>query len=198
MSFFDYNDGVPATNDNPSVDQPSMLTNTLSIEGIWEVDHYGFKDNNGGIHQQTTFPAFASPAVPGNPMASVAYPAAGVSDINHPQYYFQTNQNNFPLTLIRAYGAFETLATPGAITPYTQSNVTGTIAQASSTGNTTFTINLSTNAVASDNVAVLITTSSSNGFAYFFNFASGVGKLVISIGSGLPPVQQISFAILQL
>jgi hypothetical protein len=50
----DYNDAVPATNDNPSNDQPDMLINTASI-GQWvNIDHYGFGSNTGGQHQQCT------------------------------------------------------------------------------------------------------------------------------------------------
>jgi len=55
MPFFSYNTGIPAANNNPSVDQPNMQTNTNSINSILNVDHYNFNDNEGGHHRQTTF-----------------------------------------------------------------------------------------------------------------------------------------------
>jgi hypothetical protein len=54
---FTYNNLVPATNNDPSVDQPQMLINTQSINSIIAVDHIGFNAGNGGyhtvIHQKT-------------------------------------------------------------------------------------------------------------------------------------------------
>lgn len=56
----DYNNTVPATNDNPSDDQPEMLINAISI-GQWvNIDHYGFGSNTGGQHQQCTLISQAS------------------------------------------------------------------------------------------------------------------------------------------
>jgi hypothetical protein len=50
MSLFQYNTGIPAAPNNPSVDQPDMLTNTDSIDGLIDVDHIGFNENLGGYH----------------------------------------------------------------------------------------------------------------------------------------------------
>lgn len=55
MANFTYNDLIPATNNNPSDDQPEMLKNTVSIENIIDVDHVGFNTNNGGNHRQVRF-----------------------------------------------------------------------------------------------------------------------------------------------
>lgn len=53
MPFIPYNTNIPAANNNPSVDQPDMQENTNSTESWVAVDHYGFNDNNGGLHKQT-------------------------------------------------------------------------------------------------------------------------------------------------
>jgi len=50
--FFTYNNGIPAANNNPSVDQPNMQTNTDSIDSIINVDHYSFETNFDGTHKQ--------------------------------------------------------------------------------------------------------------------------------------------------
>lgn len=52
MTDFNYIDTVPAAPNDPSVDQPNMLINTQSIEGIIAVDHQGFNTstNEGGYH----------------------------------------------------------------------------------------------------------------------------------------------------
>jgi hypothetical protein len=50
MTDFNYFTGIPNPSNNPSTDAPNMQTNTNSAAGIWDVDHYGFQDNNGGKH----------------------------------------------------------------------------------------------------------------------------------------------------
>lgn len=53
MPFFIFSTNKPAANNDPSVDQPDMLQNNVSTNGIINVDHYTFNDNNGGLHKQT-------------------------------------------------------------------------------------------------------------------------------------------------
>lgn len=53
MPNFNYITGVPDAANNPSDDQPDMKINNDSNELIWQVDHFGFKDNNGGKHKFT-------------------------------------------------------------------------------------------------------------------------------------------------
>jgi hypothetical protein len=61
MTLFPYNSGVPASNDDPSVDQPVMLANAIAIAGIIAVDHVGFNFNTispsigGGNHKVIHF-----------------------------------------------------------------------------------------------------------------------------------------------
>jgi hypothetical protein len=67
MSTFSYNTGVPAANNNPSVDQPEMLVNTASIASIIAVDHVGFGGSIGGgdgRHNQVTFNSNNVPTLP--------------------------------------------------------------------------------------------------------------------------------------
>ncbi len=52
MPNFIYKDNIPFSTNNPSNDQPNMLTNTNSIDGIIGIDHFSFNDNRGGTHQQ--------------------------------------------------------------------------------------------------------------------------------------------------
>lgn len=51
MTFFNYNIDIPAALDDPSVDQPLMLTNTNTIGSWVNIDHHGFGDNLGGYHR---------------------------------------------------------------------------------------------------------------------------------------------------
>ena len=52
MTNFAYDNSVPATNNNPSDDQPDLLQNTQSAALIWDEDHIGFGQQNGGFHKQ--------------------------------------------------------------------------------------------------------------------------------------------------
>lgn len=64
-----YNIGVPARQDDPSVDQPQMLINTIAVNTILGIDHFNFNNNSGGWHQKVTLPSstytLGSPPTPG-------------------------------------------------------------------------------------------------------------------------------------
>jgi len=60
---FTYDNTVPATPNNPSVDQPVMLTNAQSIDSIIAVDHFGFNVSNGGYHQQVHLVNQSAPGI---------------------------------------------------------------------------------------------------------------------------------------
>lgn len=102
---FTYNNGVPAANNNPSVDQPDMLTNAQSINSIIAVDHISFNVTNGGTHKQITFNDVAAPGAQTNPQ-SILYTVAGaastISDMR-----FKNQNGVFPVNLLRAYGVFD-------------------------------------------------------------------------------------------
>ncbi len=60
MTNFSFDDTIPATNNNPSDDQPGMLINNQSTLGIIGNDHVTFNLNNGGQHKAITFNQDAS------------------------------------------------------------------------------------------------------------------------------------------
>lgn len=60
MTTFTYDNTVPAASNDPSNDQPLMLTNAQSIASIWDVDHIGFGAANGGTHNKATLRAQGS------------------------------------------------------------------------------------------------------------------------------------------
>lgn len=146
---FTFNTGIPAANNNPSVDQPDMLTNNQSTDGILAVDHISFNTANGGTHKQVTFDNVAAPGAQTNPQ-SILYTVAGVaSSVSDMRF---RNQNKiFPVNLIRAYGFVNGAA--GGIIASQSINVTSAVRN--SAGNYTITLEAST--VASANFAVLIT-----------------------------------------
>lgn len=99
MANFTYNDGVPATNNNPTDDQPEMLLNTIAIQDLIDVDHITFNENDGGTHRQVTFAANESaPGTPGTTVA-VAYvnSNAGISGTLS-SLFFQNATQNLGLT----------------------------------------------------------------------------------------------------
>lgn len=55
MTNFAYTDNIPASQNNPSVDQPKMKVNTKSIQDIIGEDHITFKANNGGFHKKSRY-----------------------------------------------------------------------------------------------------------------------------------------------
>lgn len=66
MPNFSFNTSIPASNNNPSLDQPEMLTNNQSTDGILAVDHVTFNANDGGTHLQVSFSSNNTPSLPTN------------------------------------------------------------------------------------------------------------------------------------
>lgn len=66
MSVFTYNDGVPGSNNDPSEDQPDMLVNTQSIQGILDIDHFTFGTgiDVDGRHKQASMKNQSAPGIP--------------------------------------------------------------------------------------------------------------------------------------
>lgn len=56
MVLYTYSRDIPATNNNPSEDQPDMAINTNSIDDLLSQDHFNFNVANGGIHKQVRMP----------------------------------------------------------------------------------------------------------------------------------------------
>lgn len=55
MSFITYNANIPNPPDDPGDDVTIMQRNSSGISQWTEVDHVGFNDPDGGLHQQVTF-----------------------------------------------------------------------------------------------------------------------------------------------
>lgn len=105
MALIAYERDIPATANNPSVDQPDMRDNTNHIDDIISVDHYSFNNNNSGWHKQVTLPVASPFAAPpstinqgvfytntANSATNVFYKNDGVAD----QYQMtRTNAANF-------------------------------------------------------------------------------------------------------
>lgn len=91
-----YTTGIPAANNDPSVDQPNMQTNNDNIAAIIEVDHYGFNaasNTPGGQHQFVTFPATqAYPSL--TPNTSQFYPRIFGTATTFLETYFSANMSN--------------------------------------------------------------------------------------------------------
>ncbi len=171
---FTFNTGIPAANNNPSVDQPDMLNNNISTSGILAVDHITFNAINGGTHKQVTYIDKFPPVAQADPV-SVAYTNVGVADPTHPQNFWRNSQGIFPLSSIRAFGSFATTANGDPGTPpvfLNQINI--------DTANAThilgvYTIPLVTNAVNTNNVVVLLTQQSAfPNVSYSYTFSGGV------------------------
>jgi hypothetical protein len=97
MTNFAYNDGVPATNNNPSVDQPDMLINTQSIKNLINVDHLSFGVDDGGTHKQTTLNRLAvKPSLVGTQVA--LYSKLATNPASSQLFFEDSAGNEFQLT----------------------------------------------------------------------------------------------------
>lgn len=82
MTFFSYNNGIPAANNNPSSDQPGMLINCQSIQNLIGVDHITFQANNGGQHKQITFNVDSGAGYPYVPIVPTSPPVLFTQTVN--------------------------------------------------------------------------------------------------------------------
>ena len=89
---FTFNNAIPAAGNNPSSDQPGMLTNNISNALIWAVDHYGFGVANGGSHQCVRMPFNSPGSIPAGLIANevTLYPKNAIGNSN----LFFTNGNS--------------------------------------------------------------------------------------------------------
>lgn len=152
-----YNRDIPDTPNNPSVDQPKMKTNTNSIDDIIAVDHISFNATNGGTHKQNSYTGFSTGTVIGGVPGSVAYPAAGVADATHAQYYFKNAVNTYPLNYVKAWALVDGVA--GGIVSLQSFNVVS----ATRTGIGDYTIVLTPNCTSSVNYGVIVQIFTASG-----------------------------------
>lgn len=115
---FTFNTAVPAANNNPSVDQPDMLVNNQSTDGIINVDHISFNAMNGGQHKQVTFNNKNVPAAQTDPQSvlyttnviAAAFNTASASTVAEMFFRNQNaggGNNSLPISMIKAFGAFD-------------------------------------------------------------------------------------------
>lgn len=151
MSNFTYTTGIPATNNNPSNDQPNMQTNNDNNALIWDVDHVGFNAANGGTHDQVTFSSKNTPGAQTDPVSTLYTGSGTASSVAEVSY---RNQNGtFLMSGIKAFA----LCSSSGITNSQSSNVTSVVRNAG--GN--YTITLTSGAVASDSFIVIVSCGSS-------------------------------------
>ena len=147
---FTFNTGIPAAANDPSVDQPDMLTNNVSTDAILAVDHVTFNTASGGTHKQITLSSKNVPGVQTDP-ASTLYSNSGTAS-SVAQLFFRSQNGTFQVSPIKAW-AFCSGA--GTITASQSSNVS-TVTRTSA-GN--YDIVLTANAVNSANFAVLMSSA---------------------------------------
>jgi len=189
---FTYNLGIPATNNNPTTDQPNMKINNDAIASIIAVDHVGFNASNGGKHNQVTFPA---ENVPGSPPASggVLYTGPGVADATHPVMNFQNANLVFPVSLIRAYAVFT--AATGTISATQKINVASVTRFSAGVYDIVLNANVTTNT----DYSVFVTGTGQAAVSVTFAVTiSGATTFRITYGTGLSEPTTISFIVTQL
>lgn len=187
---FTFDTTIPNAPNNPSVDQPGMLQNNVSTNGILGVDHITFNALGGGQHKQITFNGKNVPGVQTDPQ-SVLYTnnitvATGdnTTSASTVAEMFYRNQNAiFPVSMIKAFGCFDAAAT---------SLNTWNIS-ASGPVTRTFTLTMPANVVTGTNYAVFcLSTFTANSISYnilsatqftvtFSNVAVGFSVLVMQL-----------------
>ncbi len=151
--MFTFNTGIPAAGNNPSNDQPIMQANNVADAGIWNVDHVGFNQNNGGRHLQVTFNSKNTPGVQTDPISTLYTANGSVSSVAE---LFYKNQNaTFPISAIRAWA----LCTPAGIVGSSNvASVARTIGQPAGV----FTVTLATGAVSNSSMGILVSMQSTS------------------------------------
>jgi len=148
---FPYTSGIPAANNNPSNDQNPMKENFDTI-GQWvAVDHEGFNTTIGGTHKFVTFTSENSPGAQTDP-TSILYTTAGTASVVA-DVRFRNQNAIYPISLVRAWGAFDN----GALPPVTQSQNITSVTR-SSTG--VFDVVMPANVVTGTSYGILISMTS--------------------------------------
>jgi hypothetical protein len=96
MPNFTYNSDIPDAPNDPADDQPLMKVNTNSIASFVAVDHYGFNNNDGGTHQQSTY--VSQSVAPGTTATQGAAYTKTVSGQVHLFYRRESNGDEIQLT----------------------------------------------------------------------------------------------------
>ncbi len=159
MPTHNYDETIPASDHNPSNDQPIMQTNAASIKSIVNEDHYTFNtSSNDGWHRQITLPAKNLPAGAPTDPKSFLYTASGTA-LTNAQAIFWNQSAKYMLSAVRAFGVFPYTPGTGAVSITNSYNITSvTVASA-----LTYTVNITANAISSTQPAVFIMVSDGTG-----------------------------------
>lgn len=203
MTMFTFSSTIPFATNNPSNDQPIMLTNNVANSGIWNVDHVGFNSTgvtgnpnaSGGQHLRVTFNGKNPlPFTPTDPLSGL-YTVSGVATTNSEMRFLNGLNVAFPVSLIRAYAL---VSSSGSIINSQQINV----ASITQTGpGTSYTVNLVAGAVnGTTNYAVL---SQASDFNIIINSAPQsatqfIARSITNTGINQYPPTSWSFVVLQL
>ena len=162
MATWNFDSTIPATNNNPSQDQPKMLQNNVSTEGILDEDHYTFESTvNGnsvdGQHKNLRLPTQNVIVPPITNPASAVYTDAGSASTNS-DLRFINESGVFPLSAIRACGAFTTIAAAGPVSIDNGHNIVSITRGVGAV----YTIVLTSNCVTGNDVIVVTGESNTN------------------------------------
>jgi len=198
--LINYDTGSPNPDDPPSFDVFSMASNASVLNQIWGIDHKPFNTNFSGTHTQTAFADKISPPALLNSglTPSVAFPAAGTADPTSAQYFFKNQQAIAPLSCIRCFASFLTLAAAGTnqVTPITSYNLINTMVNPTGITQTSksYTITLLDNVIF-QNSFVIIPFIWSTTQTISFTFTNPT--LVITTSGNVPNVR-IDFVMIQI
>lgn len=167
MTNFNFNTGIPAANNNPSVDQNPMLENFTAINQIIAVDHISFNANNGGQHTAIHFNQDASyvPTVPTSPPTLFTNTVAGLA-----QLFYYSGDAAHSSSQYTAASSGSTFLLGGIIIKwgsFTHSGITQTVSFSSAFPNNAFSVitsGLNVNSISSSGVTV---SGSSTGTFYY-------------------------------
>ena len=109
MTAFTFSTLIPGANNNPSVDQGTMLQNNVSTNSILAVDHVSFNDagsggpgSSGGQHLQVSFNGKNVPAgAPTDPI-SILYTNSGTASTVS-EMFFRNQNRIFQVSPIKAW-----------------------------------------------------------------------------------------------
>lgn len=199
MTNFTFNSSIPDTGNNPSNDQPDMLTNNISTNGLLAVDHVSFNSDGtlpqggGGQHLQINFDnKYTQPAQidPHSVLYTVSGTASTKADMN-----FKNENGVFPVNVLRAFGVLTTTNTAGVNVPVTLDmgvNI-GPIVRNLSGLFWVYTIPITVGATTGTTVAVIVTLSDGSVPSWSFT----ANTLTVNVSFILAPGLKLSFFVYQ-
>lgn len=188
MTTFSYNDNIPNGPHNPTVDQPDMLINTQSIDGILAIDHVSFNASNGGTHLQATFSSKNTPSAQTDPQ-SVLYTGNGAAS-TVAELFYRNQSGTLLISAVKAFGTFTTISGTGNVAISNAYNVTTPIVVASSG---IYPVILTSNVTTGNNVTVFVMSATTSGTQPTYSFSTGT--LTINMGGA---GREIHFVVLQI